>query len=97
MANLLISLIFAAWVVTIAVLSVQNATPVALTFLFFKSIEIPVGVVLAVSAGAGMAGTAALLPLWGLVGAGRQLEADDEDEDEEEEEELGDESIADDW
>jgi len=54
-------------------------------------------VVLAVSAGAGMAGTAALLPLWGLVGAGRQLEADDEDEDEEEEEELGDESIADDW
>lgn len=55
---LLISLIVATWVGAIAILSVQNFTPVALNFLAFRSIEIPVGLVLAFSVGIGMVGMA---------------------------------------
>ncbi|WP_066378058.1 MULTISPECIES: LapA family protein [unclassified Anabaena] len=66
LANLLISLIVAVWVVAIAVISVQNATPVSLKFLTFQSIQIPVGLVLAFSAGVGLIGVAILQPLWGL-------------------------------
>jgi hypothetical protein len=36
----------ALWIAAIAILSVQNATPVALQFLWFESVELPVGVVL---------------------------------------------------
>ncbi len=55
---LLISLIVATWVGAIAILSVQNFTPVALNLLAFRSIEIPVGLVLAFSVGIGMVGMA---------------------------------------
>ena len=55
---LLISLIVATWVGAIAILSVQNFAPVALNFLAFRSIEIPVGLVLAFSVGIGMVGMA---------------------------------------
>lgn len=62
--HLLISVVVAASVSAIAILSVQNATPVSLNFLFFQSIEIPIGVVLALSATAGILGGAILQPLW---------------------------------
>ncbi|PZV11245.1 MAG: DUF1049 domain-containing protein [Leptolyngbya sp.] len=55
---ILISLIVAIWVSAIAVLSVQNFTPVALNLLAFQSIEIPLGLVLAFSVGIGMVGMA---------------------------------------
>lgn len=55
---LLISLVVATWVGAIAVLSVQNFTPVALNLLTFRSIEIPLGLVLAFSVGVGMVGMA---------------------------------------
>lgn len=81
--NLLISLVLASWVIGIAVLSVQNATPVSLTFLLgFRSIQMPVGVVLAFSAGAGLVGGAIALPLFNLSDAG-QSETIDRDAQEE--------------
>lgn len=64
LANLLTSIIVAVWVVAIAILSVQNATPVSLRFLNFQSIQLPIGLVLAFSAGVGLIATALLLPLW---------------------------------
>ncbi|MCT7958386.1 DUF1049 domain-containing protein [Laspinema palackyanum] len=60
----LVSAIAAIWVVTIALLSVQNATPVSLMFLGFSSIPIPVGLVLATSTGLGMIGGALALSLF---------------------------------
>jgi uncharacterized integral membrane protein len=64
--NLFISIVIAGWVVAIAILSVQNATPVSLKFLSFQSIQIPVGLVLAFSAALGLVGVAILQPLWDL-------------------------------
>ncbi len=55
---LLISLVMATWVGAIAILSVQNFTPVTLNLLAFQSVEIPVGLVLAFSVGIGMVGMA---------------------------------------
>ncbi|WP_414566238.1 MULTISPECIES: LapA family protein [unclassified Anabaena] len=66
---ILISLVAAIWVVAIAIISVQNATLVSLKFLTFQSIQIPVGLVLAFSAGIGLIGMALLQPLWGLAGS----------------------------
>ncbi len=65
-ANLLISVVIAVWVVAIAIISVQNATPVALKFFTLQSIQIPFGLMLAFSAGVGLIGIAVLQPLWGL-------------------------------
>ncbi|MDF0553799.1 LapA family protein [Kamptonema sp. UHCC 0994] len=64
--HLFISLIVAAWVSAIAIFSVQNATPVSLNFLFFQSIKIPVGLVLALSATAGIIGGAIIKSLWSV-------------------------------
>lgn len=64
LANLLTSIIVAVWVVAIAILSVQNATPVSLRFLNFQSIQLPMGLVLAFSAGVGLIAVALILPLW---------------------------------
>ncbi|MCT7984881.1 LapA family protein [Laspinema sp. A4] len=58
---ILVSAIAAIWVVAIALLSVQNATPVSLQFLGFSSIQLPVGLVLAASTGLGMIGGALVL------------------------------------
>ncbi|MBE9208572.1 DUF1049 domain-containing protein [Nostoc sp. LEGE 06077] len=78
-ANLLISVVVAVWIMAIAIISVQNATPVALKFLSFQSIQIPVGLVLAFSAAFGVIGIAVLQPLWGLAGSGdNRLEEDAE-------------------
>ncbi|MBD2345089.1 LapA family protein [Anabaena subtropica] len=64
------SLVIAIWVVAIAIISVQNATPVSLKFLIFQSVQIPVGLVLAFSSGIGLMAMAVLQPLWGIAGSG---------------------------
>jgi uncharacterized integral membrane protein len=64
MVRLLIMCIVAIWVSAIALISVQNATPVTLSFLAFQSVQIPLGLVIAFSAALGMVGMAIVLPLW---------------------------------
>ncbi|HEY9629860.1 MAG TPA: LapA family protein [Coleofasciculaceae cyanobacterium] len=63
MAKLIIMVIVAFWVSAIALLSVQNAAPVALRFLGFQSVQLPLGLVIAFSAAIGMVGMAIVLPL----------------------------------
>jgi uncharacterized integral membrane protein len=76
---ILISLIVALWVVAIAIISVQNATPVSLQFLIFRSVQIPFGLLLAFSAGVGFIGMAIIQPLWGLAGSGESNSRFDDD------------------
>jgi lipopolysaccharide assembly protein A len=64
MTNLIISAIAAAWVVVIALLSVQNASLVSLKFLFWQSIDLPWGLVLAGMVGVGFT-IGGCLPLLG--------------------------------
>ena len=61
-ANLLSSLIMAAWIGAIAIFSIQNIQDVYLQFIVFESIKFPVGVLLAFCAGAGTI-LGSLLPL----------------------------------
>jgi uncharacterized integral membrane protein len=56
--NIATAIVLAAWIGAIAILSVQNATLVSLRFLGWQSINLPFGVVLAFSAGAGAIGGA---------------------------------------
>lgn len=44
----------AAWLILIAVISIQNVTDVSLHFLVFESIKMPTGVIMAFSAAVGM-------------------------------------------
>jgi lipopolysaccharide assembly protein A len=53
MTNLIISAIAAVWIMLIALLSVQNASLVSLKFLFWQSIDLPWGLVLAGMVGVG--------------------------------------------
>jgi uncharacterized integral membrane protein len=64
MTRFLTSLILALWVSAIALIAIQNATPVSLQFLNVQTIEIPLGLVLAFSASIGMVATAAVLNFW---------------------------------
>ncbi len=63
---LLINLLLAIWIGAIAIISVQNATPVALKFIVFESIQMPVGIVLAFSAILGIFLGSLVKPLWQL-------------------------------
>lgn len=81
LTNLLTSLVLASWVSFIAILSVQNATYVSLRFLGFQSIQLPIGIVLAVSAGVGVVGGAIFPVFWQLSDSRQQLQSDDPDED----------------
>lgn len=54
MVRLLLALIPALWVVVIAIVAVQNATPVSIRLLVFESIEMPFGVLLAFGMAGGM-------------------------------------------
>jgi uncharacterized integral membrane protein len=51
--NFIISALVAMWIVSIALLSVQNATIVSLKFLVWQSIELPWGLILAGAVGIG--------------------------------------------
>jgi uncharacterized integral membrane protein len=70
MQKLLLVLISATWVVAIAILAVQNATPVAIKFLGLQSVELPFGVVLSFFAASSMVITASL---WWLLNRPRRL------------------------
>lgn len=63
MVRLLFAIVPALWVVVIAIVAVQNATPVSLRLLTLQSIEIPFGLLLAFGVAAGMVGMAVLLVL----------------------------------
>jgi uncharacterized integral membrane protein len=76
--NLLTSLILAGWIGAIAILSIQNFTPVSVKFLAFESIQLPIGIVLAFSAGIGLIGGALVPALWQLAGQ-QQVQYEDED------------------
>ncbi|MBF2008995.1 LapA family protein [Chlorogloeopsis fritschii PCC 9212] len=71
-ATLVTTIVIAVWVVAIAILSVQNATPVSLRFITFQSIQLPVGLLLAFCAGVGMIGMALIQPLWGIADSGER-------------------------
>lgn len=76
-ANLLTSLIIAGWISAIAILSIQNFTPVSLKFLSFETIQIPVGIVLAFSVAVGVVGGAIAPLIWQLAGRQAAYEEDD--------------------
>lgn len=79
LASLLTSIVVAVWVVAIAIFSVQNATPVSLKFMNFQSIQLPVGLVLAFSAGLGIICMALTQPLWTSTGSRSQSDDDVDD------------------
>lgn len=64
MTRFLTSIVVAIWISTIALIAIQNATPVSLQFLGLRTIEIPIGLVLAFSVSLGMMGTALVLSIW---------------------------------
>lgn len=66
MVKFLVTIIPALLTVAIAILSVQNATPVSVTFLSATTVALPVGIWLAFGLGLGMIGTALLLSLFGV-------------------------------
>ncbi|GAB4135500.1 MAG: hypothetical protein Fur0046_08300 [Cyanobacteria bacterium J069] len=70
----------ALWVSAIALLSVQNATPVELRFLTGKTVPIPIGLLLGFGASVGMVGAALVLP--GGDRSAKTLNSDDPFEDE---------------
>jgi uncharacterized integral membrane protein len=54
MNKVLLTVIPAVWVVAMAIVSVQNATPIRLKFFAFESVELPFGVVLSFCVAVGM-------------------------------------------
>lgn len=68
--NLIASILVAAWMITLAVFSIQNITPISLKFLMFESIKFPVGVLLSFCAAGGVI-LGAIAPL--LVARPRKL------------------------
>ncbi|CAD5960074.1 hypothetical protein PCC9214_03128 [Planktothrix tepida] len=64
------SFIVAVWIGAIAILAVQNAAPISLKFLFFESIQLPVGVILAFSVVSGLLGAALFKPIVQLAEGG---------------------------
>ena len=63
LSTFLTALIVAGWMGAIAILTVQNFTPVSLKLLQFESFQLPIGLVLAFSTGLGVVGMAVLQPL----------------------------------
>ncbi|WP_299413271.1 LapA family protein [Acaryochloris sp. IP29b_bin.148] len=62
--HLLLSLLFSLGIAIAAILSVQNATAVSVHFLAWRSVPIPVGIVLGFATGVGVLGGAITAPLW---------------------------------
>lgn len=79
LVNLITSIIIAFWVITIAIVSVQNAEPVSLRFFTYQSIQIPFGLVLAFSTGVGIISIALIQPLWSLGSSTRGNSISDDD------------------
>ncbi|HEY9609915.1 LapA family protein [Allocoleopsis sp.] len=79
-SNLLTSLILAGWIGAIAILSIQNITPVSLKFLVFQTIQIPVGIVLAFSVGIGAIAGAIVPLVWQLAEGQRQRYYEEEED-----------------
>ncbi|MGB3293332.1 MAG: DUF1049 domain-containing protein [Phormidesmis sp.] len=73
MVKFLVVTVSAALAVAIAILSVQNATLLPVTFLGATTIPLPVGIWLAFGVGIGMIGTALLLSIFGF---GRKVKSD---------------------
>ena len=63
-ANFVSSLLLAFWIAAIAIFSIQNIQLVSIKFLVWQSIQIPVGVLLAICAGAGIIFGSLLPLLW---------------------------------
>lgn len=61
--NLLVSIIMAAWIGAIAIFSIQNIEAVSLQFLTFRSLPLPVGVLLSFCLGTGLV-VGAVAPLF---------------------------------
>jgi hypothetical protein len=61
--SLIAASVVALWVAATALIAVQNATPVFLELAGQRSVELPFGLLLALSAGVGMVGVALLQPL----------------------------------
>jgi uncharacterized integral membrane protein len=68
MARFLIPLMTAFGCGAIALIALQNARGVSLQFLGFQSIEIPFGLMLALSVAVGMVGMAIAQGLWSVLG-----------------------------
>ncbi len=77
LGTVLIALIVAGWIVAIAILSIQNVFVttdagsnqlISLRFLQYQSVEMPLGVALALCLAAGMVGAAILAPIWSSLG-----------------------------
>ena len=62
--HLLLSLLFSLGIAIAAILSVQNATAVSVHFLAWRSVPIPVGIVLGFATGLGLLGGAIATPIW---------------------------------
>ena len=80
MINLLICLILSSWVAAIAILSVQNATAVSVEFLLFKSIQMPLGIVLAFSVAVGLLSVAVAQVVRGATIQPRRYSVEEDDE-----------------
>ncbi|MEL7331674.1 MAG: DUF1049 domain-containing protein [Cyanobacteria bacterium J06560_2] len=65
MVKFLVAVIPALLVIAISIFSVQNATPVAVTFLSATTVKLPVGIWAALALAIGMLGTSLLLGLFG--------------------------------
>jgi uncharacterized integral membrane protein len=65
MIRLAFALVPAVWIVAIAIIAVQNATPVSVRLLNLQSVGIPFGVLLAFCAAAGMIAAALVLLVLG--------------------------------
>ncbi|MCS6812254.1 MAG: lipopolysaccharide assembly protein LapA domain-containing protein [Cyanobacteria bacterium] len=67
MARILLAFIVAAWVSGIAILSVQNATLVSVQFLTLRSVQMPVGILLAFCVAIGAIVMAVLQVIWNFL------------------------------
>jgi uncharacterized integral membrane protein len=77
--NLLTAIVLAAWLVAIAIISIQNITPINLKFLIYETIQIPFGIVLALSVGVGAIAGAMAPILWKMAGGQREPYYEEED------------------
>lgn len=62
-SNLVISLIIAFWIIILPVFAIQNVAPISLQFFGFRSISIPLGILVSVSVASGIVG-GALFPIF---------------------------------